>query len=205
MSAIPIWFVTPESYDAVRAEIGEPAAALRRSLRLRAQAGPAATPALGRGRPRRRAVRRGPRRSARSRASSRPACRRAPIASPSRRTDPDLATLAFLLARYRFDRYKAAPRPAPTLDDADAARRAHRRGGRAWPRSRQPAGQCADADGAGARGRRARRDDSRAEVRGRHGRRPRRRLSADPRGRRRGGGAAAAGRFHLGPARTRRR
>jgi leucyl aminopeptidase len=34
---------------------------------------------------------------------------------------PELATLAFLLARYRFDRFKASPRPAPTLEVADPA------------------------------------------------------------------------------------
>ena len=117
MTATPIWFVTPQTFDAVQAQIGAAAAAFavacgfepkpgRLQLLPGADGGLAGAlfgddPAdpLGAGKL----------------ATGLPPGAYRFANAPS---DPALAALAFELARYRFDRYKAAPRPAPTLEGA---------------------------------------------------------------------------------------
>ena len=60
--------------------------------------------------------------------------------------DADLAALGFLLALYRYDRFKADKASKPRLVAPDGGRRdpdsAHRGGDRLWTRSRQRARQC---------------------------------------------------------------
>ena len=119
LTATPIWFVSPDSYDAVCKEIGAPAAAFAQACGFEPKPGrlqllpsaegglagvlfgedggdPLAAGKLATGLP--------------------PGAYR--FAKPP--AQPELATLGFLLARYRFERYKKAPRPAPTLEGVDA-------------------------------------------------------------------------------------
>jgi leucyl aminopeptidase len=114
LTATPIWFVTPESFDAVRHEIGEPAARFAQACGFEPKPGrmqllPAADGGLA-------GVLFGedpedPLQAGRL-ATSLPPGEYCFAAPPAR---ADLAELAFLLARYRFDRFKSAARPAPTL------------------------------------------------------------------------------------------
>ena len=69
-------------------------------------------------RTRRRAIRSAP-------ASSQPRCPKASTGSPTAPQDADLAALGFLLALYRYDRFKANKAPKPSLvapDEVDAIR-----------------------------------------------------------------------------------
>ena len=206
MTATPIWFVTPESWDAVRDDDRRTRGALRASLRVRAQARPHAACAGPRRRPRRRAVRRGPGRPAASRqARHQPAARRISLRRQAG-SSADLATLAFLLARYRFERLQGR-----AALGADAGRRRRRTveriaaADRRRPRSRQSARQRADALGAGARGASRLPTDSAPRSSVIAGDELAAGFPLDRGGRRGGVGAAAAGRFHLGPGRTRPR
>jgi leucyl aminopeptidase len=119
VTAIPIWFVTPDTFEAVREEIGAPAAAFAEACgfepkpgRLQLLPGPSGglagvlfgeDPA-------------DPLSAGKLATGLPPGAYR--FARPP--AEPELAALGFELARYRFDRYKAAPRPAPTLEGVDA-------------------------------------------------------------------------------------
>lgn len=118
MTAVPIWFVTPESFDAVKAEIGGAAAGFAAACGFEPKPGrlqllpdtdgrllgvlfgddsrdPLGAGRLATGLP--------------------PGAYRFANAPAS----PAQAALGFELARYRFERYKTAPRAAPTLVEAD--------------------------------------------------------------------------------------
>ncbi len=121
MTAIPIWFVTPQSFDAVRDEIGALASDFAAACGFEPKPGrlqlvPAPDGALA-------GVLFGedpddPLAAGKLATSLPPGAYRF-ATSPAK---PDLATLAFLLARYRFERFKAPPRAAPSLEtDAKAA------------------------------------------------------------------------------------
>ena len=119
MTAIPIWFVSPATFDAVRGEIGAPAAAFAEACGFdpkpgRLQLLPSAVGGLA-------GVLFGEDfddpLAAGKLATSLPTGAYRFARPPA---DPELAELAFLLARYRFERYKVAPRPAPTLEGATA-------------------------------------------------------------------------------------
>ena len=118
MTATPIWFVTPATYDAVRDEIGEPAARFAGSCgfepkpgRQQLLAGPdgALAGVLFGEDPK------DPLQAGKLGSSLPPGAYR--LANAPARVE--LAALAFLLGRYRFDRYKAAPRAAPSLEAPD--------------------------------------------------------------------------------------
>jgi leucyl aminopeptidase len=119
LTATPVWFVTPQSFEAVRGEIGEAAARFAEACGFEPKPGrlqllPAPDGGLS-------GVLFGedpddPLGAGKLATGLPPGAYR--FAAPPAK--PELATLAFLLARYRFEHYKAAPRPAPTLEAADA-------------------------------------------------------------------------------------
>ncbi len=120
MTATPIWFVTPETWDKARAEIGALAAGFAEACgfepkpgRLQLLPAPDGSLAgalfgedpsdpLGAGKL----------------ATGLPPGDYRFANLPEK---PELAALGFELARYRFDRFKAAARPAPVLQGVDAA------------------------------------------------------------------------------------
>jgi leucyl aminopeptidase len=115
MTAIPIWFVSPQNFPAVREEIGALAAGFAEASgfepkpgRLQLLPGPEGklAGALFGEDPS------DPLQAGKLATGLPPGAYR--FARPPARAE--LAALAFLLASYRFDRYKAAPRPAPTLE-----------------------------------------------------------------------------------------
>ena len=128
-AAVPVWFVDPETWRALRDDIGEPAASFADACgfqpsagRLQLLPGPAGGLAgvlFGQ--------------------ATKNARGRDPLAAGKLATalpegtyrfanaphEPELAALAFLLALYRFDRYRADRSPRPRLvapDEIDAAR-----------------------------------------------------------------------------------
>ena len=115
MSATPIWFVSPQNFDAVRGQIGEMAAGFAAACGFEPKPGrmqllPAPDGGLA-------GVVFGddpddPLAAGKLATSLPPGTYR--FATPP--TKPELAALAFQLARYRFDRFKAAGRPAPSLE-----------------------------------------------------------------------------------------
>jgi leucyl aminopeptidase len=119
LTAIPIWFVSPATFDAVRGEIGAPAAAFADACGFEPKPGrlqllPSAEGGLA-----------GalfgedaddPLAAGKLATSLPPGAYR--FAKPP--ANPELAALGFCLARYRFERYKAAARATPTLEDAGA-------------------------------------------------------------------------------------
>ncbi len=119
MTAIPIWLVRSDTFEAVCAEIGAPAAAFAKACGFEPKPGrlqllPSAEGDLA-------GVLFGedaddPLQAGKLATGLPPGAYR--FARPP--ASPELATLAFQLARYCFDRYKAAPRPAPTLEGVDA-------------------------------------------------------------------------------------
>jgi len=119
LTATPIWFVTPESWDSVRRDIGALAAGFAEACGFEPKPGriqllPAINGGLA-------GVLFGedpadPLQAGKLATSLPPGDYR--FAAPPARAD--LADLGFLLARYRFDRFKAAPRAAPHLEGADA-------------------------------------------------------------------------------------
>ena len=118
MTATPIWFVTPETWDNVRRDIGALAAGFAEACGFEPKPGRVQLlPSLDGGLA---GVLFGEDGSdhlqAGKHATSLPPGDYRFAAPPAR---PELATLGFLLARYRFDRFKAAPRAAPTLEGAD--------------------------------------------------------------------------------------
>ena len=119
MTAVPIWFVSPANFDRIRQEIGALAAGFALSCgfepkpgKLQLLPGPdggLAGVLFGFGDD--------PLAVGQLAASLPPGVYR--FAAPPE--NAELATLAFLLGRYRFDRYKAAPRPAPSLEGPGVA------------------------------------------------------------------------------------
>jgi leucyl aminopeptidase len=115
MTAIPIWFVSPQNFAAVREAIGAPAAGFAEACgfepkpgKLQLLPGPGGEIAgalFGEDAD-------DPLQAGKLATGLPPGAYRF-ATTPAR---PELAALAFLLASYRFDRYKAAPRPAPTLE-----------------------------------------------------------------------------------------
>ena len=115
MTAIPIWFVTPQTFAARRGEIGGLAAGFAEACGFEPKPGrlqllPGADGALA-------GVLFGedggdPLQAGKLATGLPPGDYRF-ASAPAR---PELAALGFLLASYRFDRYKAAARPAPRLE-----------------------------------------------------------------------------------------
>ncbi len=122
LTALPVWFVCAENFEAVRGEIGAPAAAFSdacgfepkpgRLQLLPAPDGGLAGALFGEDT--------GDPMLAGKLAAGLPEGAWRFANAPKH---PELAALAFQLARYRFDRFKSAPRAAPTLEGADP--RAH--------------------------------------------------------------------------------
>ena len=118
MTATPIWFVRPETFEAVRAEIGGLAAGFAAASGFEPKPGklqllPAAEGGLA-------GVLFGedpadPLNAGKLATSLPPGVYR--FARPV----PALSELAFHLASYRFERFKPAPRPAPTLENPTPA------------------------------------------------------------------------------------
>ena len=119
MTSVPIWFVSPDNFDRIRQEIGALAAGFAESCGFEPKPGkiqllPGADGGLagvlfGQG---------GDPLAAGQLAASLPPGAYRFAAPPD---NWELATLAFLLGRYRFDRYKAAPRAAPSLEGPGVA------------------------------------------------------------------------------------
>ncbi|HXT07082.1 MAG TPA: leucyl aminopeptidase family protein [Roseiarcus sp.] len=115
MTAIPIWFVSPQNFAAVRDEVGAVASGFAEACgfepkpgKLQLLPGPEGrlAGALFGEDPS------DPLQAGKLATGLPPGIYR--FAAPPAR--PELAALAFLLACYRFDRYKAAARPAPSLE-----------------------------------------------------------------------------------------
>ena len=119
MTAVPIWFVSPDNFAPVREAIGALAAGFADACGFEPKPGmiqllPASDGGLA-------GVLFGadadPLAAGKLATSLPPGQYR--FAAPPE--NAELATLAFLLARYRFDRYKAAPHPAPGLEGPGVA------------------------------------------------------------------------------------